>query len=412
MVSAQTIRHKVLLIGSGMMTPPLVDYLIQFKDTHITVASNILDDAKMVAARHPGFMSAQYLDIMDQQMVEDCVRGQSLVISFIPPWMHMKVLKPCLKVGVNVATSSYISPDMLSLDAEVKAKDLVFLNECGLDPGIDIMGTMKVVHDSQDHGLKVVSYESYCGGLPTAEQADNPLGYKFSWNPGAAIKASRNTATYMENGKRVVTNEPLKAVVDCDDVSVAMKLESYPNRDSTVFMDRFSMSDCHTFIRGTYRFKGFSSIISAFHDVGLTSDDLVGDGVSVIKDLCFWRFTKVAPKRLDRQAEQFVATLTDGMEQNDRLLVEGFLGRVDTTYLGGDMNRVKDAFKSIVKTMKFLGFFGSSTKLTTTDGKGNKRSCLDCFGDVMASKLKLESHDRDLIVMQHKFTLEDNKTKK
>ena len=98
-----------------------------------------------------------------------------------------------------------------------------------------------------------------------AEQADNPLGYKFSWNPGAAIKASRNTATYMQDGKRVVTNEPLKAAVDCDDVSVAMKLESYPNRDSTVFMDRFSMSECHTFIRGTYRFKGFSSVSYSFH---------------------------------------------------------------------------------------------------------------------------------------------------
>ena len=70
------------------------------------------------------------------------------MISFIPPWMHMKVLKPCLKAGVNVATSSYISPDMLSIDEEVKSKGLVFLNECGLDPGIDIMGTMKVVHES------------------------------------------------------------------------------------------------------------------------------------------------------------------------------------------------------------------------------------------------------------------------
>ena len=81
----------------------------------------------------------------------------------------MKVLKPCLKVGVNVATSSYISPEMLAIDAEVKSKGLVFLNECGLDPGIDIMGTMKVVHEALDNGCKIVSYESYCGGIPVAE---------------------------------------------------------------------------------------------------------------------------------------------------------------------------------------------------------------------------------------------------
>ena len=77
---------------------------------------------------------------------------------------------------------------------------MIFLNESGLDPGIDIMGTLKVVDEAKSAGFKIVSYESYCGGLPVAEQADNPLGYKFSWNPGAAIKASRNTATFRQNG--------------------------------------------------------------------------------------------------------------------------------------------------------------------------------------------------------------------
>ena len=114
---------------------------------------------------------------------------------------------------------------------------------------------------------KVVSYESYCGGIPTAEQADNPLGYKFSWNPGASIKASKNTAIFMKDGKRIQTNEPLKHTVIQDDVSVAMKLEAYPNRDSTVFMDRFGMSECHTFIRGTYRFTGFSSVSKNFFKI-------------------------------------------------------------------------------------------------------------------------------------------------
>jgi saccharopine dehydrogenase-like NADP-dependent oxidoreductase len=90
---------------------------------------------------------------------------------------------------------------MEKLDGEVKDKGLVFLNECGLDPGIDIMSTMKVVHEAQEKGVKVVGYESYCGGLPIAEHADNPLGYKFTWNPGAAIKASKNKATYKKYGK-------------------------------------------------------------------------------------------------------------------------------------------------------------------------------------------------------------------
>jgi saccharopine dehydrogenase-like NADP-dependent oxidoreductase len=123
---------------------------------------------------------------------------------------------------------------MEKLHEEAKAKGLIFLNECGLDPGIDIMSTMKVKDEAEAQGYKIVGYESYCGGIPVAEQADNPLGYKFSWNPGASIRASKNKATYKKNGKVVEAAAPLKVVENRDDVSVSMKLEVYPNRDSLV----------------------------------------------------------------------------------------------------------------------------------------------------------------------------------
>lgn len=159
-----------------------------------------------------------------------------------------------------MTTSSYISPEMEALHEHAVKKNLIFLNEIGLDPGIDIMGTMKILHEVKEKGCKVVSYESYCGGLPVAEHATNPMGYKFSWNPGAAIKASRNPASFKRDGKKVQTAEPLKEVKFCDDISVAMKFEVYPNRDSFVFLDKFGMHDCETFIRGTFRYAGFSAV--------------------------------------------------------------------------------------------------------------------------------------------------------
>ena len=129
------------------------------------------------------------------------VTAHDLVVSFVPPTMHMPVFNSCLKIGRHLCTSSYVSPDMEKLHDEAKKKGLIFLNECGLDPGIDIMSTMKVKDDAEAQGYKIVAYESYCGGIPVAEQADNPFGYKFSWNPGASIKASKNKATYKKNGQ-------------------------------------------------------------------------------------------------------------------------------------------------------------------------------------------------------------------
>lgn len=230
---------------------------------------------------------------------------------------------------------------MLELDAGAKAKGLVFLNECGLDPGIDIMGTMKVVHEAHDRGLKVVGYRSYCGGIPVADQADNPLGYKFSWNPGAAIKASRNTATYMQDGKRIVTTEPLKSVVD-EDFSMSMKFEVFPNRDSTVFIDRFQMKDCETFVRGTFRYEGWSAIISAFHDVGITSDDAVPAGVNTLRELCNWRFTKVAELEQTAAVKSLIAAAAAAVNAPaDAALVKSVLSRVDVKYFNNNLDKVK-----------------------------------------------------------------------
>lgn len=321
----------------------------------------------------------------------------------------MKVVPICIEAGVNITTSSYISPEMLALDAAAKAKGVIMVNECGLDPGIDIMGTMKVVNEAKKHNFKVVSYESYCGGIPTAEQATNPLGYKFSWNPGAGIRASRNTAIYMENGKKVTCTEPLKVAKDVEDVSVAMKFEVYPNRDSTVFMDRFGMTDCETFIRGTFRYKGFSTIVSAFHDIGITSDDACDAGVKTLRDLVTWRLTKVAEQELSASQKALIAKMSTGMAPKDKALTEGVLARTDVKRFGDDLKQTEEGYSRLLKAMRFLGFFEDDLMLTIKDGKGNLRPCLDCFGDVMAVRMEHTKNDRDLVVMRHNFILENEK---
>jgi saccharopine dehydrogenase (NADP+, L-glutamate forming) len=314
------------------MTPPLIEHLIAFKDTKITVASNVLAQAEaLVSVYGDQYLSAVYLDITNVGKLEEIISNHDHVISFVPPWMHNPICQACLKLGKNMTTSSYISPDMEKIHKQVKDKGLVFLNECGLDPGIDILGTMKIVHEAEAAGYKVVSYESYCGGIPVAEQADNPLGYKFSWNPGAGIKASRNTAIFQKDGKRVVTNTPLKCAENRDSFSVSMKLESYPNRDSTVFQERFGMKDCHTFIRGTLRFSGFSTIISAFHDIGLTSDDWAPTCVKTLRDLLEFRLKGIPYKTYSH--EPIVMRATDGMSFRDADLIKRAFLLIDFAHL-------------------------------------------------------------------------------
>jgi len=153
------------------MAPPLVEYLNKFKDSVITVANEYVDMAQQIADKDPEHLRAAHLDIDNAEQLEAMIAEHDHVISFIPPFLHPIIAKACLKVGRNMTTSSYNHPDIVAMDEEIKAKGLVFLNECGLDPGIDIMSTMKVVHEAQKEGNVVTSYESYCGGLPVPEQA-------------------------------------------------------------------------------------------------------------------------------------------------------------------------------------------------------------------------------------------------
>jgi len=163
----------------------------------------------------------------------------------------MKVAVPCLEAGKNFVSASYISAEMRALDEKVKEKGLIFFNEIGLDPGIDIMGSMKIKDEVEAKGEKIISYESWCGGLPDAvSAADNPLSYKFSWAPQAVFNTSKNSATFLEDGvvKTIEGKDLLTIGTSLKDFHPAYKIEGYPNRDSISFKNAFGFNDAQTFI--------------------------------------------------------------------------------------------------------------------------------------------------------------------
>jgi saccharopine dehydrogenase-like NADP-dependent oxidoreductase len=184
-----------------MMARSVVEILSKYKDTHITIASNIIETAQDICKAYPDCTSAEFVDIFNPTQLCALVAKSDHVVSYIPPAFHMEVVNACLKESKNLISSSYISPAIEATDKEWKEKGLICLKECGLDPGIDIMSTIKVRDEAKEEGVKIVGYESYCGGMPAAEHIDNPLGYKFTWNPGAAIKASKNVAIFKKDGQ-------------------------------------------------------------------------------------------------------------------------------------------------------------------------------------------------------------------
>ncbi|RLD75267.1 MAG: saccharopine dehydrogenase, partial [Bacteroidetes bacterium] len=195
---------KVLVIGAGRSASSLIKYLLdksKEENLEIRVADISIENAKKLLQDHPNGVAIA-LDIFNIEERKKEIIGSDIVISMLPARFHMEVAKDCVEFGKHLVTASYISDELMALDEEVKAKGLVFMNEIGLDPGIDHMSAMQVIDRINDKGGKVILFESFTGGL-VAPQSDNNLWhYKFTWNPRNVVVAGQGgVAKFIQEGR-------------------------------------------------------------------------------------------------------------------------------------------------------------------------------------------------------------------
>lgn len=263
---------KILVLGAGMVAGPLVRYLLD-KSYRLTVTSLVVEDAVRLIDGHPAGTPLE-LDVADDSALGALVADHDLVVSLLPYAHHPRVGRICLEHGRHLITASYVTDEMQSLDAAAREKGLVFLNEIGLDPGIDHMSASRIIDDVHARGGKIRYFRSYCGGLPAPEANDNPFGYKFSWAPKGVLLASRNGARYWLDN-HVVEIEPKRLFRDMHLLHVpgAGDFEVYPNRDSLQYREIYGLGDeARAIFRGTLRYLGWCATMYQFVNIGLLDD--------------------------------------------------------------------------------------------------------------------------------------------
>ena len=223
--------YNVLVLGAGMISKPLISYLLDHPTFSVTMASRTVSKAEKIIDNH-SFGKAVSLNVNDNDLLEKLISESDLTVSLLPYAYHVKVAKLCIKHKKHLITTSYVSDEMKALDNKVKEAGIMVLNECGLDPGIDHMSAMRVIHNVEENGGKVLGFRSSTGALPSFESNNNPFGYKFSWSPRGVLLASRNSARWLENGKEVnIPGEQLFENYKLQDVPGVGTFENYPNRD-------------------------------------------------------------------------------------------------------------------------------------------------------------------------------------
>ena len=268
--------RKILVIGAGKSASNLITYLIgksEKEQLHITIGDLSITNAQTLINNNPNATAIQ-LDIFNEEDRQTAVQNADIVISMLPARFHVEVAKDCVTYGKHMVTASYISSEMQALDEQAKAKGLVFMNEIGLDPGIDHMSAMQVIDRIHDKGGKMLLFESFCGGLVAPESDTNLWNYKFTWNPRNVVLAGQGgVATFIQEGKyKYIPYNRLFRRTEFLEVEGYGKFEAYANRDSLSYRSVYGLENIPTLYRGTIRRVGYSKAWNSFIVLGMTDD--------------------------------------------------------------------------------------------------------------------------------------------
>ncbi|AGC76193.1 saccharopine dehydrogenase (NAD+, L-glutamate forming) [Nonlabens dokdonensis] len=268
--------RDILIIGAGKSTGVLVDYLLKKSNEHqlhLTIADKNIESAKGLSQSHSNATAIE-LDIFEPAQRKEHIQKADIVISMLPARFHIEVAKDCVTFGKNMVTASYVSPEMESLDKEVKAKGLVFMNEIGVDPGVDHMSAMQIIDRIRNQGGKVLLFESFTGGLVAPEDDNNLWNYKFTWNPRNVVTAGQGgAAKFIQEGKyKYIPYNRLFRRTEFLEVDGYGRFEALANRNSLKYREVYGLEDVLTLYRGTMRRVGFSKAWNMFVQLGMTDD--------------------------------------------------------------------------------------------------------------------------------------------
>ncbi|XP_065498897.1 alpha-aminoadipic semialdehyde synthase, mitochondrial isoform X3 [Caloenas nicobarica] len=268
-------KKRVLLLGSGYVSGPVLEYLTRDSNVDITIASVMKEQLEQLTNKYSNVTSVHMDVLKHEEELSSLVKKHDLVISLLPYSAHPLVAKKCIDSKVNLVTASYLTPAMKQLQESIESAGITVISEMGLDPGLDHMLAMECIDKAKEVGATVVSYTSFCGGLPAPEHSDNPLRYKFSWSPQGVLLNTVQSATYLKNGE--IVNIPaggaLLDSVTPMDFFPGLNLEGFPNRDSTKYAEPYGIQSAHTLLRGTLRYKGYSKTMGGFVKLGLINSD-------------------------------------------------------------------------------------------------------------------------------------------
>lgn len=363
----------ILLLGAGRSVRSFVTYLSQYAvslDLHLRVGDVDIEHAKQMAGL---FVESSYFqfDITSNKSLNQEIRNAELVTSMLPAHLHGHVAEVCLEQKKNLITASYVSASMANLSKAVQQAGLLFLMECGLDPGIDHLSAMKEIRELKNNGANLISFKSYTGGLVAPSSDDNPWHYKFTWNPRNVVLAGQGIVKFKRNNLyKYIPYASLFKRLETVHLAGVGDFEAYANRDSLKYIDLYGLQDCPTVFRGTLRGVGFCKAWDFLVTLGLTDDS-------------------------------FTIHHSLGMTYHDFL--DSFLAHHPEFTLEQKVLELLQQDHAVFEQLSWLNLFSKHHHITQQDA-----SPAQILQAILEPKWTLGPNDADMVVMQHKIQYEQS----
>jgi saccharopine dehydrogenase-like NADP-dependent oxidoreductase len=369
-------KRKILLFGAGRSSSSLVEYLLDNSEKEnwdTTLITNDLSTTTKIL-QETNQVNIYEGEVTDQDFISRKIKIADIVISMLPARFHMHVAKECLNYGKNLITASYISEEMRNLNDAAKEKGLLFLNECGLDPGLDHMSAMRIIHEIQNEGGQLLGFESFTGGLVAPQSDNNPWNYKFTWNPRNVVLAGQGGAAMFiqEDTYKYIPYQKLFRRTEIIEVERYGRFEGYANRDSLKYRSLYGLENISTLFRGTLRKPGFCKAWDCLIQLGMTDDTYQ---IENLEGMTNRQFTNLFLKFNPNDSVEIKLKAYLGIRQDDFKLIE---------------------------QLEFIGLF-EDTKIRLKSA-----TPAQVLQSILEKKWTLSPNDKDMIVMWHQFKYKIN----
>lgn len=363
----------ILVLGAGLSSSSLIRYFLDNSneyDWQVRVVDRDLDLVKQKIGGHKNG-TALCFNALEASERRPEIEKADLVISMLPARFHIEVAQDCINLKTNLITPSYISPEMRELDAAAKEAGIIIMNEIGVDPGIDHMSAMKIIHEVKAKGGTINSFKSFCGGLVAPESDNNPWNYKFTWNPRNVVLAGQGgAASFLQGGQyKYIPYNRLFGRLHKMSIEGYGDFVGYANRDSLSYRSIYGLDDIPTIFRGTLRRPGYSPAWNVFIELGMTDDSYKMTNTANLTPRSF--MNAYLPYHL-----------TMSVEEKFKL------------FLREDRMDLYDRFE-------WLGVFKDEPLVGLEEP-----TPAEALQKILVDKLSLEDKDKDMLVMIHEFEYE------